>query len=241
MSLLPNIEAYWSTRAMGYLARSKDELQADTKFDWMEKIHQYAPKKGKLKILDIGCGAGFFSVLMAQCGHTVTGIDYTEDMLACAKKNAQDAGVSITFQRMDAQQLEFADDMFDLIVSRNVTWVLEQPEKAYKEWLRVLRPEGRLVNFDENHYMYLFDQQYLNEKELRGEPDYMKTVKNTHIMEDIARDLPLSKQIRPTWDVQTLFSLDVSKVIVDVYDKKTVFIDGKEKILYNSFIICTQK
>lgn len=241
MSLLQSIEAYWSTRAIGYSARTKDELQGDTKLDWLDIIHKYAHNAQKLRVLDIGCGAGFFSILLAQHGHEVTGIDYTEDMLVCSRRNALDAGVDVTFLKMDAQNLEFDNDTFDLVVSRNVTWALEQPEQAYREWMRVLCSGGSIVNFDENHYLYLFDEAYSKEKELRGELEYMKNVKNTHIMEKLAYDLPLSKVVRPTWDVQTLLSLDVGNVSIDVFDKKTTMKEGKEKILYNSFIVCAKK
>ena len=94
---------------------------------------------------------------------------------------------------MDAQNLDFEDDTFDLIVTRNVTWVMEQPTKAYSEWIRVLQPGGRMINFDENQYLYLFDEDYKKEKERRGEPEYMKKVHNTQIMEELAYKLPLSK------------------------------------------------
>ena len=59
-----------------------------------------------------------------------------------------DAGVDIEVLQMDAQNLDFEDDTFDLIVTRNVTWVMEQPTKACSEWIRVLQPGGRMINFD---------------------------------------------------------------------------------------------
>ena len=45
-----------------------------------------------------------------------------------------------------------ADNTFDMIVSRNVTWNLEHPDRAYYEWMRVLKPGGVLLNFDANWY-----------------------------------------------------------------------------------------
>ena len=93
--------------------------------------------KQQLNVLDIGCGAGFFSIPMAKAGHNVTSIDYTENMVNSAIQNAMDAGVDIEVLQMDAQNLDFEDDTFDLIVTRNVTWVMEQPTKAYSEWIRV--------------------------------------------------------------------------------------------------------
>ncbi len=50
-------------------------------------------------------------------------------------KQKDNAGIfkdEIDFRRMDAQNLDFDNNQFDLIVTRNLTWVLEDPEKAYK-------------------------------------------------------------------------------------------------------------
>lgn len=58
---------------------------------------------------------------------------------------------------MDAQNLTFHDNMFDVIVSRNLTWNLDSPAKAYREWYRVLKPGSILLNFDANWYAYLYD------------------------------------------------------------------------------------
>ena len=241
MSQIKEIAAYWGTRAQGYSERCKIDLIEDTKFDWLDKICKYAPAKQQLNVLDIGCGAGFFSILMTKAGHNVTSIDYTENMVNSAIQNAMDAGVDIEVLQMDAQNLDFEDDTFDLIVTRNVTWVMEQPTKAYSEWIRVLQPGGRMINFDENQYLYLFDEDYKKEKERRGEPEYMKKVHNTQIMEELAYKLPLSKEVRPCWDVQTLLSLGVSNVTADVYNKRVIEKDGKNKVLYNSFIVCAEK
>ena len=59
-------------------------------------------------------------------------------MLEKAKENAGELCRNIHFQRMDAQKLEFADNTFDVVISRNLTWNLEHPDVAYREWVRVL-------------------------------------------------------------------------------------------------------
>ena len=64
---------------------------------------------------------------------------------------------SAYFSQMDAQDLTFEDDTFDVVLSRNLTWNLEHPDRAYAEWLRVLRPGGVLLNFDANWHAHLFD------------------------------------------------------------------------------------
>ena len=112
--------------------------------------------KDHLRILDIGTGPGFFPMILAEAGYHVTAIDYTPGMLEKAAENAAkfigEKSRNIEFKRMDAQALEFEDESFDVIISRNLTWNLPHPEMAYKEWLRVLKKGGKLLNFDANWY-----------------------------------------------------------------------------------------
>lgn len=72
----------------------------------------------------------------------MTAVDYTEDMLEKAKENTKEYQSQIEFYRMDAQNLEFENNQFDVVISRNLTWNLENPVQAYKEWFRVLKTGG---------------------------------------------------------------------------------------------------
>jgi len=148
--VLEKVEQYWSNRAPGYCEVNLKELNSFKKETWISMISQYAPKVSgrKLKVLDIGTGPGFFAIIMASCGYEVTAIDYTETMLEMARNNAGALNLNINFMRMDAQNLEFQDNTFDLIITRNLTWNLEKPHDAYREWYRVLAQGGRLLNFD---------------------------------------------------------------------------------------------
>ena len=85
----------------------------------------------------------------------MTAVDYTDAMLNEARLNAGEAAEHIHFHCMDAEKLGFADASFDVVVSRNLTWNLPHPERAYAEWARVLKPNGLLLNFDANWYRYL--------------------------------------------------------------------------------------
>ena len=92
--------------------------------------------------MDVGTGTGYFAALLAAMGHEVTGIDLTPAMIDEAKSFARDLGVSAHFEVMDAQALQYPDESFDAVVTRNLTWTLPEPERAYSEWLRVLRRGG---------------------------------------------------------------------------------------------------
>ena len=117
---------------------------------------------------------------------------------------------------MDAQSLEFSDGSFDLVVSRNLTWDLPDPAKAYAEWARVLADGGMMLIFDANWYAYLFDEKAreayerdrINSAEI-GVAD-QNVGENFDVMEDIARRLPLSGISRPEWDLMQLAACGLS-------------------------------
>ena len=158
--LLDEIESYWSTRTEGYSEVNQKELHGLQKKAWLSVLEKEFPKKPKadIRILDIGTGPGFFPMILAEAGYHVDAVDYTEGMLEKAKENAGALCENICFQRMDAQMLTFPDETFDVVISRNLTWNLPEPEKAYKEWYRVLKKSGKMLNFDANWYGYLYDE-----------------------------------------------------------------------------------
>ena len=102
--------------------------------------------------MDLGTGAGFFAFILHDLGCSVTGIDYSEAMLKNTRKNCERLGYTdIAFLQMDAQNLQFEDEYFDFIFTRNVTWTLPDPQRAYHEMLRVLAPGGWIMNADANY------------------------------------------------------------------------------------------
>jgi ubiquinone/menaquinone biosynthesis C-methylase UbiE len=106
------------------------------------------PAAGALEALDIGCGTGFLSLELASRGHRVTGVDFAPSMIAQARKKAAERQAVICYKEADAEQLPFAVASFDIAVSRHLLWTLPHPEKAMDEWIRVLRPGGRLIVVD---------------------------------------------------------------------------------------------
>ena len=145
------IVKYWEKRSNSFLEQRRQELHSTMAERWMKEINTQLPEGKNLKILDVGCGAGFFTILLAKAGHQVTGIDLTPDMIKNARILAEEEGVNCEFTVMDAENPEFPDDTFDVIISRNLTWTLPHVRHAYQEWLRVLKKGGVLLNFDANY------------------------------------------------------------------------------------------
>jgi ubiquinone/menaquinone biosynthesis C-methylase UbiE len=106
------------------------------------------------RVLDVGTGTGAAALLAARrVGKTgrVLGIDMSPAMLAKARAKASKSGLTnLTFRRMDGSALRLTSASFDVIISSFGTPEgLYDGEAVFREWLRVLRPGGRLC-FVEN-------------------------------------------------------------------------------------------
>jgi ubiquinone/menaquinone biosynthesis C-methylase UbiE len=119
---------------------------------WDRILDLVVPAGGPLDAFDAGCGTGFLSLELAARGHRVTGVDFAPAMLRAARQKAAAQGLAIRFEEGDAENLPFAPHSFDLAISRHVLWTLPHPEAAIDEWIRVLRPGGRLAVVDGAQY-----------------------------------------------------------------------------------------
>ena len=219
------ITDYWTKRAPAFKKQRQAELKSEKMLQWQTEICSRLPQKSGLSILDIGCGAGFFSILLAEKGHNVTGIDLTESMIEEARKLGQETGSAASFLVMDAERLAFADNMFDAVVSRNVTWNLPHPEQAYAEWLRVLKPGGILLNYDAEYSRYYHGD--FEKDAVYAHKDLTKEMVDECLR--IYRVMDISSYRRPSWDLEVLRKLGASSCWADVtvgprlYTKKDRF------------------
>lgn len=111
---------------------------------WLEQLRHWLPSP-PASILDIGCGTGSLSLLMAELGYQVTGIDFSPAMLALAEAKAQAAGQTIRFQLMDAADPQFEKQRFELILCRHLLWIFPDPPTVLQRWTKLLQPMGRLL------------------------------------------------------------------------------------------------
>ena len=141
--LLKDIQTYWDMRAGGFSDASMEERKTEPGKRW-ENIFRNSLEEG-CTVLDDGCGAGFFTTLLASMGYQVTAVDYSPKMLEEVRKNLDAENLKADLKQMDVQNLEFPDNSFDAVVSRNVFWNLEHADKAYEEVRRVLKKGGILI------------------------------------------------------------------------------------------------
>ena len=97
-----------------------------------------------LRLLDVGCGSGQLVIPAARAGISATGIDIAPNLIQHARERAKKEGITAQFDEGDAEQLPYADESFDVVVSLIGAMFAPRPEKVAAELARVCRPGGRL-------------------------------------------------------------------------------------------------
>lgn len=244
-----SIQKYWNNRANTYSEMIKEDMNSFKKEAWSTIIKEKVCDKNKIKVLDIGTGPGFFAIIMAQMGYDVTAVDCSDSMIEEAKGNVKAAGVKVNFIKNDGEDLDLPVESFDLIINRNVTWTLKNPEKAYKNWFNLLKKDGKLLIFDANWYLRLakpdLEEEYVNDMTVARNMGYdCKTQeKQRNECKNIAKDLPLTYKLRPYWDEKLLTQCGFKKVIIENDISEKIYTE-EEKIAYKTtpmFSICACK
>lgn len=242
------LQKNWTTSSSGYSKNIEKELSCFKRQAWTDLILSSSGKDGKMKILDVGTGPGFFAIIMSLAGHEVTAVDCTQAMLDEAKSNADRHGATADFLLSDTQELPFSDNSFDLVISRNVAWTIIDAEKAYKEWRRVLRPNGRVLIFDANWNIRLFNEEKRKEYERdlaeakRLYPDCQVHVHSDE-MDDFRRGMPMCSRLRPQWDFDALLRVGFKKISCNA-DITQLIYDEYEQVLNRStpmFLLTAEK
>ena len=199
------VKKYWTQRSHDFGTVRKNELENEMGQRWLHEIQRFLPEGRKLDILDVGTGTGFFAILLAEIGHRVEGIDLTPAMLEEARTLAKQRNLDITFREMDAQNLAYPDGTFDVVISRNLTWTLPDPESAYAEWFRVLKPGGVLLNFDAAYAAHVRSHSVQNCKVAPDSPYGHVGMTDALQQENDAITLSMDiGQARPEWDGEVL-------------------------------------
>jgi ubiquinone/menaquinone biosynthesis C-methylase UbiE len=95
------------------------------------------------RVLDVACGTGTNFRYLPETVDLV-GIDISDEMLANAEATLDGLAVDGTLRQMDAQDLAFADDSFDAVISALSTCTFPDPVEALREMQRVCKPDGTI-------------------------------------------------------------------------------------------------
>ena len=116
------------------------------------------PVEGR-DILEIACGTGRFTAMLAERGANIVGLDISGPMLKQGRKRAHAAGVSdqLEFLRGDAGRLPFADNQFDTVFAMRFFHLADTPEIFLREMRRVSREQVFFDTFNRNSIRILYN------------------------------------------------------------------------------------
>lgn len=114
---------------------------------WKGRLVRWSGAGPGCRVLDVCCGTGDVSLALARQGAEVVGLDFSEPMLAVARRRVTDGG-NVTFVAGDALNLPFQPDAFDAVTISYGLRNLAGIPAGLAEMVRVLRPGGRLLILD---------------------------------------------------------------------------------------------
>jgi len=152
--LKERVRAFWQAHPCG--TKFSDTEIGTREFFARIEAHRYAKEwhipeaadfagaRG-LRVLEIGCGLGTDGVRFAKAGADYTGIDLTDAAIELARKRFELSGLRGELRVSDAENLDFADESFDLVYSHGVLHHTPDIARAVSEIHRVLKPGGRAI------------------------------------------------------------------------------------------------
>ncbi len=147
--LRDEIKAYWSLRAESFDSQAGHEIFSEPeRAAWHQLISRHLGRAEHRRVLDLASGTGVVSHLLYDLGFDVTGMDWAEPMLERARAKARLRDRPLRFLMGDAEKTMEPDNSYDAITNRHLVWTLVDPEAAFTEWLRVLKPGGQLLIVD---------------------------------------------------------------------------------------------
>jgi SAM-dependent methyltransferase len=143
----PSTQSYSSFKAFEYKAWQTAVDHYDAAFSRLTQqaipsIFKALDLRPGARLLDAACGPGYLAAAASRLGAKVTGVDFSERMVARARMLHPD----IEFRKGDAESLrDFLDKSFDVVAMNFGFHHLEQPEDALRAIHRVLKPRGRFA------------------------------------------------------------------------------------------------
>jgi SAM-dependent methyltransferase len=143
--VLERVGEYWDLdaatydRSASHRPRNERELGA-----WSATLRELLPPL-PAKVLDVGAGTGFLSLLAARLGYDVVALDLSNGMLEQLRAKVGEEGLTVTTAQGPSH--EPPSGPFDAVIERHVTWTLPDPVASLAAW-RAAAPQGRLVLFE---------------------------------------------------------------------------------------------
>lgn len=204
---MSTIANYWDKQAEIWREEKDEAWKTDETQYWIAYFKSILPQLSGNKVLEIGTASGYFANILKLAGYEVTAVDISPDMIREAEKVSSQLGLDIDYYTMDAQDLKFESESFDLIFTRLMTWTIPDIPLFYQSCYKLLKTKGTLINFDGDMGKLQFSSEEGHEKypsEIMEEANQIKS------------QLEVDKQDRPLYDVSILEKVGFSDVNCDL-------------------------
>jgi SAM-dependent methyltransferase len=136
--------AGWDAEAASYDEPADHGLTDPAVRETWRRLLLAALPPAPARVADLGCGTGTLTLLLAESGYSVDGLDFSPAMVARAR--AKIAGVpDVTVAEGDAAEPRLPTSSYDAVLARHVLWAMPDPAVALARWVALLEPGGRVV------------------------------------------------------------------------------------------------
>lgn len=137
-------ETYWSRFADDFEEKNNYIIGKES---MQEVLQELAKEKALGNCLELACGNGTYSKILAKNADSLTCTDFSEQMVAASKERLKEFA-NIKVEHANCLALPYADNTFDTVFMANLLHVLPTPEKSVAEAKRVLKPGGQIIVID---------------------------------------------------------------------------------------------
>ena len=146
--MLERKEEYWS--------RFADTFDADQAYVVGQAVQQavverLSKERDLGKVIELGCGRGYFTKAMAGNATHVLATDLSDEMVEATRTELREFQ-NVTIQKADCENTAFPPEKFDTVVMVNVVHFVENPDKCLQESYRILKAGGALLLLDYTGY-----------------------------------------------------------------------------------------
>lgn len=227
-SLLGRVQRYWNERIHDLEMTSHapgtkeffedlDEYRFD-KLRYLPELVDFSGYRGK-KLLEVGCGIGTDLVRFARGGAICTGVDLSETALSLARENARLAGVDLTLELANGEELPFDSESFDVVYAHGVLQYTAEPERMVSECRRVLKHGGEAIFMVYNRISWLNGLSKLMRVELEHE------------------DAPVLRKYSISEYEKLLSAFPIVRIVPERFPVKTRLHRGWKGFLFNTLFV----
>ena len=141
-----------------YISKKMLEIHLDPEFDAASRTYEFIEEsiewlvnsifeEDENKILDLGCGPGFYSKRLAEKGYSVTGIDLSKNSIEYAKSQVENTDLDIEYIRQDFLKMDYENefDIVLLIYCELGALINEERDTLIENVYRALKPGGKFI------------------------------------------------------------------------------------------------